>query len=57
MVKGVQYAEDDATHTTTPERDSYLSSEATPDSPTHSDTPQANLGYGGYGSSESESFR
>ena len=57
MAKGVQYAEDDAAHATTPERDSYLSSEATPDSPTHSDTPQANPGYGGYGSSESESFR
>ena len=57
MAKGVQYAEDDAAHATTPERDRYLSSEATPDSPTHSDTPQANLGYGGYGSSESESFR
>ena len=55
MVKGVQYANRKVAHATTPERGSYQSSEASPGSPTHSDTPQTNLGYSDYGSSESES--
>ena len=54
-VKGVRYANHNVAHATTPERDSYQSSEASPDIPTHSDTLQTNPGYGDYGSSESES--
>ena len=48
MAKGVKYANHNVAHATTPERDSYQSSEASLDIPTHSDTPQTNLGYGDY---------